>query len=61
MLFDAHNHCLVALCGVLYPSPYTFDAGSVAIFRDAVRLGRISCSKALDSVDFDPCLDLPLQ
>ncbi|MGB5541593.1 MAG: hypothetical protein WBO37_16030 [Gammaproteobacteria bacterium] len=45
----------------LYPLPYTFDSGSVCIFRDAVRLGGISGCQPLDRVDFDPYLDLPLR
>ena len=57
--------CLEArLFGMLahhaYPAPYTFDAGSVCIFSDAVRLGGISGVQPLDTIDFVPYLELPL-
>ena len=45
----------------VYPEPYTFDDTAVRIFNDAVRLGGISACRALNQVDYDQCLDLPLR
>jgi hypothetical protein len=44
----------------VYPAPYAFDDMAVHIFDDAVRLGSISGCQALNRVDFDRYLDLPL-
>ncbi len=43
-----------------YPKVYRFKTQAQAIFRDATKLGYISDSLALDEVDFDALLDLPL-
>jgi len=45
----------------VYPMPYTFDDTAVRIFNDAVRLGGISGCRALNRVDYDQYLDLPLR
>jgi hypothetical protein len=45
----------------VYPAPYTFDDTAVRIFNDAVRLGGISGCKALNRVDYERYLDLPLR
>lgn len=45
----------------LYPRIYRFDAEDEQIFRDAVKLGAISCCQPLDNADFKPLLDLPLR
>ncbi len=44
----------------LYPRIYKFDDEDVQIFRDAVKLGAISCCEPLDVTDFTPYLDVPL-
>jgi len=45
----------------LYPREYRFDDHDLRVFRDAVRLGFVSDCVALDRVDFEPLLDLPLR
>lgn len=45
----------------VYPAPYTFDDSALCIFNDAVRLGGISGCRALNRVDYDRYLDLPLR
>jgi len=45
----------------LYPRIYKFDEQDARIFRDAVKLGAISGCKPLDTTDFTPYLDMPLQ
>ena len=45
----------------LYPREYRFDDDDLRVFRDAVRLGFVSDCVALDRVDFEPLLDLPLR
>lgn len=45
----------------LYPRIYKFDDEDIQIFRDAVKLGAISCCEPLDSADFRPWLDRPLR
>lgn len=44
----------------LYPRIYRFDREDEQIFRDAVKLGAISCCMPLDAADFKPWLDSPL-
>lgn len=44
----------------LYPRIYRFDHEDEQIFRDAVKLGAISCCHPLDAVDFKPWLNCPL-
>lgn len=44
----------------LYPGPYKFDEEDIEIFKDAVSLGFISDCKALDTVDYDACMEMSL-
>lgn len=45
----------------LYPEVYQFNDQTIAVFKDALRLGFISGCRPLDEVDFTPFLDQPLQ
>jgi len=45
----------------VYPVPYTFDDTAVRIFNDAVRLGGISDCRALNRINYNQYLDLPLR
>ena len=45
----------------VYPVPYTFDDTAVRIFNDAVRLGGISGCRALNRINYNQYLDLPLR
>ena len=44
----------------LYPRGYRFDDQDLRVFRDAVRLGFVSDCVALDKVDLERLLDVPL-
>ncbi|VAW91162.1 hypothetical protein MNBD_GAMMA22-2653 [hydrothermal vent metagenome] len=44
-----------------YPSVYQFGESDIEVFKNAVRLGYISCCQALDTVDFNQYLDNDIQ
>jgi hypothetical protein len=46
---------------VLYPKPYRFTPEGTQVFKDAVALGYVSDCQPLDTVDFEPMIDWPLQ
>lgn len=46
---------------IFYPKPYRFKEDGMKVFRDAVALAYVSDCLPLESVDFEPLLDLPLR
>lgn len=43
-----------------YPKPYRFTQAGLQVFKDATHLGYISDCQPIETVDFEPLLDLPL-
>jgi hypothetical protein len=46
---------------ILYPKPYRFTEDGMKVFKDAVALAYVSDCLPLESVDFEPMMDLPLR
>ena len=49
------------IASTFYPKPYRFTDAGKQVFKDAVHLGYVSDCTPLDTVDFEPMLDMSLR